>query len=231
MVTISNIVNGLMNDYYNSVSTASKATTSTTDSTTDKTKSTTDKVPKDYSGTLVGKYLESTTPEKANAKEIFQKLSVDVGSDGKSITKDQLDSFISDAKSGKVVISDKEMASLQTLQKNFTQIADGGDKITYEGVSKAGFKGNLTAMVPDEAETTDYAQNFIDSTANAYGKVVKAALSGIENSDKSSSLSSMLNTLLSGTTDENDDSNANMIATLTNLIANSKSNSTTELEA
>jgi len=41
----------------------------------------------------------------------------------------------------------------------------------------------------------------------------------------------MLNTLLSGNTDENDDSNANLIATLTNLIANSKSTSTTEVEA
>jgi len=229
MVTINNIVNGLMNDYYNSASNASKATTTTT--TTDKTATTTDKTKKDYTGTLVGKYVDSTTPEKASAKEIFQKLSVDVGGDGKSITKAQLDTFISDAKSGKVTISDEEMKSLTTLQKNFSKIADGGDKITYAGVSKAGFKDTLTAMVPEKAASSDIEQQFADSTAAAYSKIVKAALNGIGNSDKSTSLSSMLNTLLSGNTDENDDSNANLIATLTNLIANSKSTSTTEVEA
>jgi len=224
MVTINNIASGLINDYYNNATTASKAVPSTSD--------TTNTPKKDYTGTLVGKYLATETSETADAKAIFQKLSVDLGSDGKSITKDQLDSYISEAKSGKVTISDKELSSLKSLQKNWTQIADGGDEITYANVYKAGFKDTLTAMAPDEEEATDYAQQFADSTAAAYSKIVNAALSGnTSNSEKTSSLNSMLKTLLGGTTDENDDANANMVATITNLLANSKSSSTTEFEA
>ena len=230
MVTINNIVSGILNDYYKNASTA--ATTASTSASASST-SATDKSSKDYTGTLVGKYLSTATSDTASAKEIFQKLSVDVGGDGKSITKDQLDSFVKEAKSGKVSISDKELSSLTEMQDNWTEIADGGKNITYSGMVKAGFKDTLTDMVPEEtAATTDYQKLFNDSTAAAYSKIVVAALNGTSNSsEKTSTLGSLLNTLLTGTTDENDDSNANLIATLTNLIANSKSTSTTEVEA
>ncbi len=43
---------------------------------------------------LLGNYLNSTSNKKLNAKEIFKELSLDVGGDGKTIAKKDLDSYI-----------------------------------------------------------------------------------------------------------------------------------------
>ena len=232
MSNINSTISTILNSYYGIGTTSGGVSSSADKTTTAKSSTATVTAPKNDTRTMVGKYLSSVTPETADAKKIFEKLSIDVGSDGKSIKKEQLDSFIKDAKSGAVEVSDKELSALNDLQKNWTKIADGADNITYAGVRTAGFRDTLTSMAPDKATETDYAQQFADDTADAYSKVVVAALGGTtDEKDKTSSLSKLLNTLLKGTTDENDDTNANLIGTLTNLIATSKVNSTVEYEA
>lgn len=181
---------------------------------------------------LLTSYLDSTLNADLDTKTIFKKLSIDMGGDGKSITKDQLDSYISNAENGTVSISDNELKALKTMQSKWDTISKGSDSITYSNMS--GFKDILTSMdSPDDTsnqvdlstlQTSSYIEDVDDYLVNA-------ALSSSISSNSVADATSMLKSLLTGTTDENDDSNANLIATLTNIIANSKSTSTVETEA
>lgn len=215
------------NDYYNTVA-AQASTTQTSDK-----NSTAKKHVAEYSDkTSLGLYFNSVPAQKANPKDIFRNLSLDVGGDGKSITKDQLDKYVDKAEDGKINIPDKELSALQKLQDNWSKVADGGDKITYANVSASGFTDTLKSMAPDkQSKTKDLSNDFEDSKTKINNMLMSSALETSTKNSASNHYSSMLKTLLSGTTDENDDSNAELIATLTNLIANSKSSSTTEVEA
>lgn len=180
--------------------------------------------------TLLGSYLDSTATSKLDTKTIFKKLSIDMGGDGKKITKDQLDGYIKKAESDKVNISDEELNGLKTMQKKWNQIAKGGDNISYSNMHD--FKDILKSM--DTPTKTPSIPKDIDAeaaTVKVYKYLISSAIFG-ENSDTSkANLKSMLNSMLTGTTDENDDANANMIGALTNLLAQSNKNSTIETEA
>lgn len=219
MTTIGDLTSKVMENYYNSVSKA-EATTS------DAVK--TEKL----SNTSLQRYLKSTDASEMDEKTIFSKISMDMGGDGKSITKNQLDSYITSAKKGEVSISKDELESLKTLQEDWDDIAgEDAESMTYYSVSKSGSDA-LSSLIPDEEESSsDLRKVTADYTIAAYSKVVNAAFGGLSpgNTESKSGLSSLLNTLLSGNTDEYDDANANLIANLTNLLATS--NSTTEVEA
>lgn len=225
MTSIGSISN--TNNDYNTIAAQANST-----QTSDKN-STAKKHVTEYSDkTSLGLYFNSVPSEKANPKDIFRNLSLDVGGDGKSITKAQLDKYVDKAEDGKINIPDKELSALQKLQDNWDKVADGGDKITYANVSASGFTDTLKSMIPDkESKTKDLSSDFEDSKTKINNRLMSSALGSSVKSSSSNSYSSMLKTLLSGTTDENDDSNAEAIATLTNLIADSKSTSTTEVEA
>ncbi len=186
------------------------------------------------SASLLSGYLDSTSNADLNAKTIFKKLSIDMGSDGKTITKGQLDSYLNDIEKGKTVVTDEVKEGLLSISENWDLISKGRDSISYANVS--GFSDVLKSM--DEAdkksstidirELNDSIQkqvkNYIVDSAfkfNAYGK-----------NETVSGLSSMLNTLLTGMTDERDDENADLIDTLVNLIEKQKNvTSTIEREA
>lgn len=184
------------------------------------------------SSSLLNSYLESTSNKDLDSKEIFKKLSIDVGNDGKEITKEQLDNYITKAekaKSGKEDtsgISDEELSSLKDMQKNWDKIADGGDKITYSDMSS--YQSTLKSMdEADKAPEVDVSK-FVDTTPDVNAYIVESTLGNSVNSGAKS----LLNTLLTGNTDTNDDSNADLIDKLTNLIASYKeSTSTIETEA
>lgn len=186
---------------------------------------------------LLGNYLNSTSNKNLNAKEIFKELSIDVGGDGKNITKKQLDSYIekvSQAKASKTdttTVSDEELNGLKTLQKNWDKIADGGDKISYANVSASGFKSTLSAM--DSADKTVDLSKFKTTTKQDVDNyLMESALSfSTSSSSSKSNLQSTLHTLLTGTSDENDDNNANSIAKIINQLADLKKTSTIETEA
>jgi len=228
MTSISNTSN-IFNTYYsNFPTTTDTSTTKTTDDIS------TSKSAVSYSNkTSLGNYLNSVSPDKADAKTIFSKLSIDVGGDGKSITKAQLTSYIDQAQNGKVSIPDEEMSALKTLQTNWDKVSDGGDSINYSNVSASGYTSTLQSMVPDNSKNTvDKSSDFADSKTKIDNELISSALgTSISSSSSTNNYSSMLKTLLTGTTDENDDSNAETIAKLTNLIANSKPTSTVETEA
>lgn len=227
MTTISDLASKVMENYYNSISTKDTSSTDTTS---------TEKAEK-LSNTSLQRYLDSTDSSDVDTKTMFSKISIDLGGDGKSITKDQLDSYISSAENGDVSISNDELTSLKTLQEDWDAIAgEDAEKMTYFDIAKSGSEA-LTSLISEEEDTSAASSLFTataDATAAAYSKVVNAALSGLSSdssnsSSSSSGLSSLLNTLLTGNTDEHDDANADLIANLTNLLA--ASNSTVEKEA
>lgn len=225
MTTISDLASKVMENYYNSIS--SKDTSSTDTTSTEKAEK--------LSNTSLQRYLDSTDSSDVDTKTMFSKISIDLGGDGKSITKDQLDSYITSAKNGDVSISKDELTSLKTLQEDWSDIAgEDANKMTYFDVAKSG-SGALSSLIPEEdssSSSSDLIKATADSTVAAYSKVVNAALSGLSSSNSAESksgLSSLLNTLLTGNTDEYDDTNADLIANLTNLLA--ASNSTVEKEA
>lgn len=228
MTTINSTVSSLLNNYLDS-QIKDTAKTSTDKTSTDAASSSVKE-----SHTALKRYFDSTDSDKVNAKTIFNKLSIDVGSDGKKITKDQLDSYISKSDKGTINLSDNEKGALKEIQKNWNQISEGSNSISYFNVSSTGYSDTLTSMAPTDTSSSgvsDLKKLTADLTANAYGSVVNAALGstiGVDGSS-TSSLTTMLNSLLKGTTDENDDANANMIATLTNLIAGTTSTVDTKI--
>lgn len=236
MAEVKNVVESIYQKYgYDKVesttsttsTTSATSTTSTTGTTsTTDTTSTTQKT-----NTSLARYLDSTDSKDLNPKEIFKKLSIDVGSDGKTISKDQLDSYVKKAESGKIEISDEELSALQDMQDSWDKISQGNDSITYADMSQN--KDILTSMAPEETETTDYEAAAKQATADAYAYIMQSALGTSSSSGSSSTANSLLNTLLTGNTDENDDANADLIDKLTNLIAEFKSStkSTIETEA
>lgn len=191
------------------------------------------------SSSLTASYLNSTSNAKVDPKKVFQELSIDMGGDGKAITKKQLDSYITKAKAAKSGkedtsgISDNELKGLETMQKNWDKISKGSDSITYSNMSSAANKSILTSMdTADKTTTIDKSKEAKDFTKTINDYIVNSALNTNTNTSSSNNAQSVLKTLLTGTTDENDDSNAELIAKLTNIIADSKkAKSTVETEA
>lgn len=190
---------------------------------------------------LLAGYLDSTSQKDLDEKTIFKKLSVDVGSDGKTISKDQLDKYIAKAEEAKEAyadketeedtsgITDKELAGLKDIQKNWKTLSDGSDSITYADMAQN--KGMLTALdTPDKKKAVDIDELKKNSmNVNEYLK--EQALKFSVDLNKPSGQKSLLHTLLTGSTDENDDSNSEMIAKLTNMLEEARNKSTVEEEA
>lgn len=193
------------------------------------------------SSSLTASYLDSTPKAKVDPKKVFQELSIDMGGDGKAITKKQLDSYIAKAKAAKSGkedtsgISDNELKGLETMQKNWDKISRGSNSITYSNMSSAANKSTLTSMdTADKTTTIDKSADAKEFTKTINDYIVTSALNinPSTNTNSSNNAHSMLKTLLTGTTDENDDSNAELIAKLTNIIEDSKkAKSTVETEA
>lgn len=184
------------------------------------------------SNNSLAKYLNSTSNTDLDAKMIFKKLSIDAGSDGKSISKGQLDSYVASKKENKSAVSAEELTALAKIQEQWDSISGGSDKITYAAMS--GKKSLLTSM-----DTADIENKYKDAKSIMAGNkadinafLVDAAFRfSIDDDNSSSGFSSLLKTLLSGNTDENDDQNADLIATLVNLIADFNSDTSVDVEA
>ncbi len=180
--------------------------------------------------TSLGRYVNSTSSNDISSRKIFEKISIDLGGDGKKITESQLNSYIKKAEEGNISIPDEELTALKDLQENWSEISNNSDKISYSNIVASGKKDTLLSVIPEKEDEIDYKSIADDATIDAYSKVVNAALNFSTKKD-SSTLSSTLKQLLSGTTDENDDVNANSIATIINLMEEYKKASTIELEA
>lgn len=226
-------VSSMLSAYYSSANAATSSSSVAATTTTTTTSTTTTTQNTSYSNkSAVGRYFNSTDSSKVSARNIFENLSIDMGGDGKTITKDQLNKYIAGAQNKTVKMPDEELSALKDIQKNWDTISNGSDKIDYSDVYANGYTGDLLSMAPEDttSSTTDYRKLADESTASAYGKVVNAALNGLSNnSDSKTNIQDALNALLKGTTDENDDANADEIAKYINMLAQNNKTSTIDL--
>lgn len=166
-------------------------------------------------------------------ENMFQMMSVELGGDGETITKDQLDTYIESAQDGDIEISDKEIVALTTLQEDWNAIAGkGSDTITFKDM-----ENNTNLLLSAVAGGISTAGLFDSSSASTSSSIddidtylIEAAL-GMSSDNTSSGATSLLQTLLSGNTDEKDDTNANLIGKLVNIIADYQSASAVDVEA
>ena len=81
---------------------------------------------------------EQTKKKPPSAEDMFNKLTQDVGGDGKTITKDQLESSIKKLESDSSTSSaDKhKLGFLKQLNANFDKISNGSDSITSDDLKK-----------------------------------------------------------------------------------------------
>ena len=78
---------------------------------------------------LLQSYVNYQSKSEFSPKEMFQILSIDMGGDSETITKDQLDTYIKSAKDGSIDLNDKELGALTTMQDNWNTISNGKDSI------------------------------------------------------------------------------------------------------
>ncbi len=181
------------------------------------------------SSNLIQSYERFQSVSRLTTENMFQMLSLEMDGDGEIITRDQLDTYVEDVKDGLVDVSNKELDALRELQKTWDDIAGKDsesinfkDMEEYNDILFSAVTGGIS--ITDESSTADSAIEDIDSY------LIEETLGRFIN-DTGSNATHLLQTLLAGPTGENDDSNADLIATLVNLIADSSSASTVEVEA
>ena len=181
------------------------------------------------SPSLLKSYINYQSKKELTPKNMFQMLSLELGGDGETITKKQLNTYIESAKSGKIKISKAELSALAMLQEKWDTISGGKDSITFgdmasyttllatiitSGISpSADIESSETSMSPAE-EIDAYLMN----------SALKSSTGDNTTADSTTAdATSLLKTLLSGTSGAKDDANSELIAALVNFIADSKS--------
>lgn len=170
-------------------------------------------------------YIEVFSKPGIKPEDIFKRLSLEMGGDGKTITKSQLDNYISKAKSGDISITKEKLHALMQIQRNWDTISNGEDSIDYSDMEK--YKTLLFATLGggfEVSEDTDIEENPIDIY-----KLLKANL-GISDLDKATNeeLNNHLKTLLSKTS--SDDEIGDTIDSIINLMADKTNESSVNLE-
>lgn len=183
------------------------------------------------SSNLLQSYINYQSKKELTPQNMFQMLSIQLGGDGETITKKQLDSYIESANNGKIKISDAELNALTLLQDKWDTISGGKDSIKFGDM--ASYTTLLATIITSGIATSEDAassDSSMSTTEEIYAYLIDSAFKAAtnDNSDDNSSTdaASLLQTLLEGTTDIKDDSNSELIATLINFIADLKSAST-----
>lgn len=86
-------------------------------------------------GFILG-YKNIISKSQVSLREIFINFSVTMGGDGKSISKDQLNTYIDNAERGLVKVSDKKLEALKKIQNNWENCFKDKEAITYEDFEK-----------------------------------------------------------------------------------------------
>jgi len=142
-----------------------------------------------------------------SADEMFGKLTNDLGGDGQTITKDQLDSYIEKLESSDSGNEDKgKLGFLKQLQSNWDKVSGGSDGITAENLKtgmdylKPPSKGEGGGGAPPSASNvfSDLLKN-IDSDDDEISKseleeyLEKLQENGDDNSKEAKLVSNMIN--------------------------------------
>lgn len=161
--------------------------------------------------------------DEVDLKEMFFNLSLELGGDGETINKKDLDDYIKMVDSGKKSMSKSRLSALKMIQQQWDNISTDKDK---EFITASDMKDYFFLLVMATTDTFEVPESSEDAKS-----ILEAMLQENENSDENTKLADLLKKMLSGTTDENDDANANLIDALTNMIALQSANSSVETEA
>lgn len=178
--------------------------------------------------------------EGISMEDIFKRLSVEMGGDGKSITKKQLDDYIKNAESGTIEVDESKLKALKNIQANWDNISHGKDQITFDDMK--GFYILLAATMTGNFQRTeieDKDKNEDEDKTSSQEKDVSDYLQkkyGLHSKDeiKKSHLDELLNDLLTQknkNVDANSDLESTLIDTVTHMIASYNKTSTVETEA
>lgn len=170
------------------------------------------------SASFLANYINFNGKHKLTVAEMFKRLSLEMGGDGSTITRKQLNEYIAKAESGSIKISKQKLSALKQIQKNWDTISKGEDSISAG--SMKGFEMLLAATMMDSFEVvgdSEDSKDSSDSKSDAYKLLLKnLGLSDIKDATNSD-LSTHLNTLLAD--DSNDDAIGDAIDSLINLMA------------
>lgn len=186
-------------------------------------------------------YMICQDKKNLDPEKIFKRLSFEMGGDGKSITKEQLDNYISDAESGDIKVDKQKLDALKMIQKDWDIISQGKDSITYSDMEKykvllfQTMSGGFNVTEIDDSNSSSHSAKSVEEATSSINDAIfdyltdylnKSSKSDITESD----LNSYLNDLI--TNDSNgSDSNSELISAVTNLISSYASVSTVETEA
>jgi len=171
---------------------------------------------------------------KLTAAEMFKRLSLEMGGDGQTITKKQLNDYIDKADSGSIKLSKQKLSALKEIRNEWDTISDGKDSISVGNFK--GFELLLAAAMVDSPETekddSSNSKNSKEDSNSLESDLQALLLKNLGLTDlkdaSNSDLSTHLNTLLSN--DSNDDDIADAIDSLINLKANRINTSTVEVK-
>lgn len=155
--------------------------------------------------------------KKLTTEEMFKRLSLEMGGDGKTITKKQLDDYINNASSGKIKVGEPKLTALKMMQKNWDKISGGKDSITADNLKD--YTTLLGMAMVDPSEPDDDSDTIDKEDKDKNSVIDKATLEELTNELKKA---------LSDTT--KDEFNTDLIANLTNKIADNKPSSTIQVE-
>lgn len=158
--------------------------------------------------------------KKATLQEMFKSLSVEMGGDGNSITKSQLNSYIQKAESGAVNISPTRLQALKKMLANWDNISQDGDNITFADMQKMPMllfdaaAGDFNDSNKTKRSNEDESEKF---DVEAY---LKDALNiSDEQKITKPDIESHLRTLLADTSANTPPETSNLIDSMVNILA------------
>lgn len=156
--------------------------------------------------------------KKLSSEDIFKRLSYEMGGDGKTITKKQLDDYISKAEKGSIEVDSNRLNALKKIRQNWDNISKGKDSINYEDMKGheallfATVVGTFTKKVIDDEQQSKIVNEVYDILKKHYQV-------SDDNEIKKEDLVKYLNNIISKSTEEEDDTNSEIVGTLVNIIS------------
>lgn len=171
-------------------------------------------------------YMTYQGKDKIDMKEVFKRLSLEMGGDGETISKKQLDDYINKADSGDIKVDSSKLKALKKIQQGWDNISGGKDSISYEDIEKY---PTLLAATLSGGFTVTEIQDSNEAMSDAIYDYLAHKL-GLSSKDEvtETHLNDYLKELIS--TSQDSDTNNELIGALTNLIASSQKTTTVEKE-
>ena len=168
---------------------------------------------------LIQSYINYGSMSSFSTDDMFRSVSMQVGGDGKSITKDELDTYIKNAGSDVA-----DLSQLKVMQTNWDTISGDEDSITssdmkdYTKLLTSAISSNISQKINSNASSLLSEDTSLSATDKIYGYLIDSAVNGSNSTTTSGYdlLNSYLSELLSNNSYESD--NSDEIDAVINMI-------------